>query len=175
MKIISLIQPWASLSVGGFKDVEHQSCEASFGEAWQRSCHPQGKTCADWQSQPSKRVQNRTWATKQRGIVGIHASANDKRREWCNAVATIFHIKKCSIDTAEILLIEMVGKFEDLPRGAILGTAEITDCTKKISSPWHFEDMYGFYLKNAKKFEPPIPASGALGFWEFDLESRGVV
>ena len=135
MKVISLIQPWASLVVKGFKNVE-----------------------------------NRSWQTWVRGEIGIAASARKSEDEWINAVMTIKHIYRHDYyEFAESRLIGMVGEFDDLPRGAILGTAEIAACQRERTSPWHFDGNWGFYLENAQEFKEPIPAKGKLGFWDFDI------
>ena len=57
-------------------------------------------------------------------------------------------------------------KYEALPRGGIVGHADIVDCVSKSNSPWFFGE-YGFVLENAK----PMPfrsIKGKLGF--FDVE-----
>lgn len=75
------------------------------------------------------------------------------------------------IREAENWLEAKIGEFHELPRGVIIGTANLDDCTRKITSPWHFAGNWGFYLSNPIVFEVPIPQKGRLGFWEVDLES----
>lgn len=137
MKMLSVIQPWASLISKQFKPAE-----------------------------------NRSWPTNIRGPIGIHASKKCSRNDWEDAVDTVALIYKLNFEDAEKRLIEMVGPYEDLPRGVILGTADLVDCTSRPKSPWHFQGNYGFYLENAKEFKTPIPVRGQLGFWDFDLESE---
>lgn len=133
MKILSLIQPWASLVVGNIKDVE-----------------------------------NRSWPTNIRGKVGIAASARKSAEEWDSAVMTVRQVCQFEYhEDAESWLIALVGEFNELPRSAIIGTAEIVDCKRAVTSPWHFDGNWGFYLRNAKMFDAPIPAKGKLGFWDF--------
>lgn len=134
MKTLSIRQPWASLIVKGFKDVE-----------------------------------NRSWRTPIRGEIAVHASASKTEDDWEDAIITVAAIRAIAFSDAEKWLIETIGEFDKLPRGAILGTVEITDCKRERMSPWHFDENWGFYLQNPKEIKKPIPAKGKLGFWDFDL------
>lgn len=53
----------------------------------------------------------------------------------------------------------------DLPRGAIIGSVEVTEIITDSDSEW-FGGAAGLMLKNPKPCEP-IPASGALGYFEW--------
>lgn len=55
--------------------------------------------------------------------------------------------------------------FDEITRGAIIGTVEIVDCVSESSSPWFMGD-YGFMLKNAIALPEPVECKGALGFWD---------
>ena len=134
MKTLSIRQPWASLIVKGFKDVE-----------------------------------NRSWRTPIRGEIAIHASASKTEDDWEDAIITVSMIQTVTFSEAKEWLIESIGEFDKLPRGVILGAVEITDCKRERTSPWHFEENWGFYLQNPKEIKEPIPAKGKLGFWDFDL------
>lgn len=134
MKTLSIRQPWASLIIKGFKDVE-----------------------------------NRSWRTSIRGEIAVHASASKTEDDWDDAIITVAVIRAIAFSDAEKWLIETIGDFDKLPRGAILGTVEISDCKRERTSPWHFEENWGFYLQNPKELKKPIPAKGKLGFWDFDL------
>ena len=134
MKVLSIRQPWASLIIKGFKDVE-----------------------------------NRSWRTSIRGEIAVHASASKTEDDWDDAIITVAAIRAIAFSDAEKWLIETIGEFDKLPRGAILGTVEIADCKRERMSPWHFEENWGFYLQNPKELKKPILAKGKLGFWDFDL------
>lgn len=134
MKTLSIRQPWASLIIKGFKDVE-----------------------------------NRSWQTFIRGEIAIHSSSSKTEDDWDDAIITVAAIRAIAFSEAEKWLIETIGEFDKLPRGAILGTVEITDCKRERTSPWHFDENWGFYLQNPKELKKPIPAKGKLGFWDFDL------
>lgn len=101
-----------------------------------------------------KNVENRSWSTKQRGFVAIHASASysKARFDYC-------------YEDYRIRL-----KRDDLPFGVIVGFAEIVDVITENeltsrTKKW-FGGEYGFVLKNVIKLKEPIPAKGSLGFWK---------
>jgi hypothetical protein len=75
----------------------------------------------------SKNAENRTWPTSYRGPALIHASLNINRKA-CLANR---------IDPAT------------LPRGGVVGIAEITDCVEQHSSRW-FGGPYGFVLRKRR-------------------------
>jgi len=113
-----------------------------------------------------KSYEFRSWKTKFRGRVLIHASKD--------------------VET------EYLGRFESLgleyPTSAIIGSVEVTDCVLVTET---FEEKliaenelvygatrgragYGFQVENPVKFEEIIPTNGELGFWEY-LEPEEVM
>jgi hypothetical protein len=95
-----------------------------------------------------KDVENRTWSTRYRGPVLIHASRT---------------IDKISDD-------EFQARFgmslpAALPRGGIVGIAEIADCVSEHSSRWYASGHFAFVLKNARAV-PFTRWSGALSLRE---------
>ena len=104
-----------------------------------------------------KDIENRKWYTNHRGPLLIHASRAMEpddfpmQREW--------------IETCGIVIPE------DLPRGAIVGSATLAhvDCGNgyqgdglACTSPW-FEGPYGFHMADAVEFAESIPCRGQLG------------
>ncbi|MGV1768753.1 ASCH domain-containing protein [Agrobacterium vitis] len=113
-----------------------------------------------------KDIENRDWYTKFRGPVCIHASKGMTRDEYEGCLATVHTISRTHPFTPG-------GAFpalKELARGAIVGTAEITACVDRSTSPWFF-GRYGFVLHNVKPVDF-IPVNGALGFfdWRRNLE-----
>lgn len=89
-----------------------------------------------------KNIENRTWRTKFRGTVAIHASM--KLAEY----------------------VELSDKEKKtLIRGAIIGVVDIVDCVDEYISKW-FNGPIGFVLKNPRPLKNPIPCKGKLGFWK---------
>ena len=114
-----------------------------------------------------KDIENRKWRTSYRGSLLIHASLATEpddfpmQREW--------------IETCGIVIPE------DLPRGAIVGSVNLTavrwssqgydgasrfyTAPDNYSNPW-FEGPYGFEMADAVEFAEPIPWRGQLGIRE---------
>lgn len=105
-----------------------------------------------------KNIENRSWSTKVRGRVAIHAALGSDWSEYDFA-------ERFMRDRIDDFVIPPIG---ELDRGAIIGTVEIVDCVKESSSPW-FMGEYGFVLRNAEPLAKPIPCKGRLGFWECEL------
>lgn len=112
-----------------------------------------------------KEYEFRTWKTKYRGEILIHAGKG--------------------IDKKAMKKFECYGL--DYPSGAIIARVNLTDCVtvddefRKVlkeknelvysSIIKHTEwTGYGFKLENVTKIEP-IPAKGKLSIWEYDLET----
>lgn len=101
-----------------------------------------------------KDIENRNWKTHFRGKVALHAALGMTRDEYENGCE---YIKRISPKLR-------IPAYEDLARGAIIGTIEITDCVKDSESRW-FEGDFGFVIARPKKLNKPIPCKGALSFW----------
>ena len=87
----------------------------------------------------SKNIENRTWSTRYRGALLIHASLNVNGREC----------RRYGLDPA------------NLETGGVVGFAEIVDCVTKHKSKW-FEGPVGFVLRRRKKL-PFVAWKGTLG------------
>lgn len=101
-----------------------------------------------------KNIENRTWDTKFRGYLAIHASKSKD----------LSRFKYCQEDYGLNLTPENVDF------GAIIGIAEIVGViTKKNltreTKKW-FHGEYGFHLKNIIKLKEPVHVNGALSFWK---------
>lgn len=103
-----------------------------------------------------KDVENRTWATKVRGRVLIHAAKGMTRAEYEEAMNWIVLNPGIPLDFHEPAL-------EELQRGGIIGEVEIVDCVTQSRSPW-FVGPCGFVLRNPKPL-PFMPCNGKLGFF----------
>lgn len=100
-----------------------------------------------------KDIENRTWPTKVRGRIAIHAGVGVDRwtPEDYNYLRDAYGVTlPCGIDKLE--------------RGGIVGVAELTDCVSDSESQW-FSGPYGFVLRNAQPV-PFAPIKGRLGFFE---------
>jgi hypothetical protein len=96
-----------------------------------------------------KDVENRTWATNQRGWIGIHAGKaydHDGDRWVRENFPEIPLPEPCNIE-----------------RGGIVGRARLANCTDESDSPWFF-GPYGFVMSHPEPL-PFVPCRGALGFF----------
>lgn len=144
MKVISLLQPWATLVVTG-----------------------------------AKKIETRSWKTRHRGELLVHASAGRKRigRELAALVKT-FEIR--------------IPPFDELPFGAIIGKVDLIDTgttgvlmavqsvrchgmlwelnNQEIAFGDYTEGRYAWLFCNAVQFKHPIPAKGALSTWDYEFK-----
>lgn len=107
-----------------------------------------------------KTVENRSWPTKYRGPVLIHAGKGMTRAEYEDA-ADFAHFC-CGVNEMEL--------FENLQRGGIVGRARIVDCVTASDSPW-FVGPFGFVLADVQPL-PFRPFRGALGFFDVPAEQE---
>jgi hypothetical protein len=116
-----------------------------------------------------KLIETRTWATKYRGEILIHASQGFHRglmrlvgeHPFRNYIKLMAH---------------------ELPTGKIIGKVNLVDVqtTEKLKAIGltpderafgdYTDGRFGWLLKDAVMFEKPIPAKGMLGIWNYDLK-----
>jgi len=103
-----------------------------------------------------KDIENRTWPTKVRGRILIHASKGMTRNEWEDAWDfALFGGASADYNLAP--------EFGNIERGGIVGSVEIVDCVQLSDSPW-FCGPWGFVLRNPQPLKF-TPCRGALGFF----------
>lgn len=140
-----------------------------------------------------KLYETRSRRTSIRGTIAIHAAARPplspekyKIEAW-NQIAAALRTKGIGFM-----------KYIDLPRGAVVGTVEITGCEQVINMITRTNPVNGaphpaailsngqeicgtqlaygdftpgrwvWMLKNPKMFETPVPAKGRQGFWNWE-------
>lgn len=130
-----------------------------------------------------KDIENRTWQTKFRGRVLVHASAkSDSRSHSINNIFTPEQWEKMRITGGSNLLWNMIKSNWEL--SAIIGSVEIVDCVQNHESIWaekSFVDVnkkgdekvieiYNWVLANPVLFaEPILNVKGKLSFWEYPM------
>ena len=112
--------------------------------------------------QGDKRFEFRSWQTKYRGDLLIHAG-KDIDKEAMKRLAKYLP--------------------EELPYGKILGKVKLVDCIKMspefkqlllkensdIYTKSSFQENYGWQVTDIEVFENPIDAKGHLSLWEYNL------
>jgi len=101
-----------------------------------------------------KDVENRTWSTKFRGKILLHAGKAMTRQEYADARDFMNDIRIPTI---------RLPAYEELERGGIVGTATLVDCVYVSPSPW-FVGPVGWVLQDAKPVRF-VPCPGQLGLF----------
>jgi len=104
----------------------------------------------------SKRIENRTWPTKIRGPVLIHAAKGMTQDEYFAA---------CDFIQSRRIQVEIPHP-SDLKRGGIIGKARLVDCISASNDPW-FMGPYGHVLEDVEPL-PFQPLKGALGYFHIE-------
>lgn len=127
-----------------------------------------------------KDIENRTWATKFRGRVLVHAGmakTNDSWpykepiREYLETLGRYAGFSFCEMRKGIV-------KSCPMEFGAIIGSVEIVDCvinhpsiwaekTDEQAVDWDAKPTYNWVLANPIRFPEPIPIKGRLGFWDY--------
>lgn len=104
-----------------------------------------------------KDIENRTWPTKFRGRVLVHAGVKDF--DFSHSM------------TSEYQREFIKGIEKPYVKGSIIGSVEIIDCIKSNAdlknSPWGDFYCYHWILANPILFTEPIPTKGKLSFWDY--------
>lgn len=138
----------------------------------------------------AKRVETRSWGTAYRGTVAIHAAKGfpaDMRRDEVRTLAAMEPFRSA-------LVAGGARCFDDLPRGAIVATATLTDIGQVplAAGRWPerlrdrvtidelaFGDLepgrFGWLLDDVQQLATPVPARGALGLWRAPTDVAAAV
>ena len=103
-----------------------------------------------------KDIENRSWMTKFRGRILIHAA--QKEFDFTNQM------------TSEYQREFIKGIHKPYIKGAIIGSVQIIDCKKSKDNqnkPWGNMYCYHWILANPIKFPEPISVKGKLSFWDY--------
>ena len=114
--------------------------------------------------QRDKRFEFRSWQTKYRGELLIHAGKG---------------IDKEAINRLKKYIPEV------LPQGKILGKVTLVDCIKMspefkemllnensdIYTKSSFKENYGWQLENVEVFDEPIEVKGHLSLWDYEVKN----
>ena len=110
---------------------------------------------------PWKEIENRSWGTKYRGPLLIHAAKTMTKKEYNEAIDFAALIDR---ERTMRLLASGLLAFDNLPRGGIIGSVNLVDCVRRSTSPW-FVGPNGFVMRDPKPL-PFVPFKGQLGFFE---------
>ncbi len=111
-----------------------------------------------------KPVENRSWPTKLRGPVLIHAGAREESDD------VDFVVDQISRQTGWCRSAIHERYEAEKSLGAVVGGVRITDCVTDMDSEWFF-GRYGFVLAGGRPCRP-VPLRGRLGFFTARIEWR---
>jgi hypothetical protein len=106
-----------------------------------------------------KNVENRTYSTKFRGKLLIHASKKSMNIGDCLAIMPV------RFSVLDILNLNI---YTEALNGLILGSVQLVDCVQSSKSEWAQKGCWHWIFENPVLLPEPIPALGKLGFWEFN-------
>ena len=155
MKALTLTQPWASLVAIG-----------------------------------AKRIETRSWGTSYRGELAIHAAKGFPK--WARAFTT----EPVCYEAVALLGYKTRHWFPAYPVGAVIATCKVIDCVRMREMSYGLDGLpvgiiggytdmladrpmerefgdysvgrYAWILSGVKCLDRPIPATGALGRWNWD-------
>ena len=107
-----------------------------------------------------KDIENRTWHTKFRGRILVHAGKTLPKRDYAED-------REYYAESDPPILLPA---YDDMPRGGIVGAVDIVDCVREHPSRWKMPDTWGFILANPKACEF-IQYRGQLGIFPVDADA----
>lgn len=126
-----------------------------------------------------KENETRSWSTKYRGPIAIHAAMKPIQPAWKYADDTALEVICRRLELPEIF--DGPGTF---PTGCILAMAELVDCIKitpdfidtlspdELALGDYTIGRYAWKMKNVEKLPAPVPAKGKQGLWNWDLVKK---
>ena len=119
---------------------------------------------AAWILLGAKDVENRTWSTRHRGPLLIHAGG--MKDPW--VTGHLLDLPREARRPAQLMseylrVKDPMGFMVAHARSAILGQVELVDCRCGCASPWYEAGAIGWVLAEPVIFSEPIPYRGRLG------------
>jgi ASCH domain len=100
-----------------------------------------------------KSTENRSWRTRYRGPLLIHASLrrDPSAREFA---------ARLGLEVPALV-----------PRGVILGSVVLVDVVDNSTSPWAEPGAWHWLLEDPQPWPEPVPSKGDLGLWDYELSA----
>ena len=103
-----------------------------------------------------KDIENRSWSTKYRGPILIHAGMSEADMLESDDIEILYGTK--IPDTLEF--------------GGVIGVVEVSDCRTCHASPWYIDGNYAWVLSKPHML-PFRPCKGALGLFRPNIGDAG--
>jgi hypothetical protein len=152
-------------------------------------------TCDQPDASLRKPVENRTWTTRHRGSVWLHAGARSRwdpdgasfpllRSAWDRYVCSIAGWP--GLPSSDV---ELGRRTTLMPFGAVAALAKLaachrdSDCDREVNdfarvewcSPWAMPDQYHWEFTEVIALPEPVPCKGSLGLWYLPPEVEAAV
>lgn len=126
-----------------------------------------------------KKYETRGWPTSYRGPIAIHAAKRQVRKTVDDLASDRNGSGWNALDRLESLFVRP-GALDQLPIGAIVGTAVLTRCNRITEefvaglSPQEIDlgdytiGRWAWEFENVKELQTPIPVSGKQGLWNWE-------
>jgi len=112
-----------------------------------------------------KDVENRSWKTRYRGPVLIHAS-----QRFDPSAHDLARCLEEAADPRAQAFRAMLGR--PPVSSAIIGVADLRAIVRDSDSPWAEEDMFHWRFENPRSFAQPIAGAGRLRLWQTTIPAR---
>ncbi len=135
----------------------------------------------------AKRIETRSWPTKYRGPLAIHAAKGFPAwaKDMCGShlVTGLLGWPKCPNPPTQEWIDDNSRRIKTLPLGQIIACCKVANCLdvnliERFVQPFTEQERrlgdydpgrYGWLLEDIVPVEPPVFAKGALGLWECSL------
>ena len=97
-----------------------------------------------------KDVENRSWSTRHRGPLLIHAGSA---------------FEPLGYESVQQLATQQPPPPGELIHGAIIGVVELVDCVRGSHSKWAVAYQWHWCLRNPQPCDEPVPCPGQRGLW----------
>lgn len=116
------------------------------------------RPCWAWAvAHAGKRIENRSWPTKYRGLIYVHAGCGGVKRDDRESLARRLNVARIAYPDES-----------EFARGALVAIAELYDCVQLPRSQlgaWGCPDSWHFLLRDVRPLARPVPMNGKLGIW----------
>lgn len=134
----------------------------------------------------AKKIETRSWSTKYRGPLAIHASKKlaDDQSHLCVKEPFYSILTQAGLSIRRsVVIYDKV--WADLPLGSVIATCNLVNCINmtpefigRVKSAKGYEIDFGVYevgrfawiLENVQPLTEPITAKGALSLWEWEAK-----
>lgn len=120
----------------------------------------------------AKDIENRTWATRYRGPLLVHAGKKLDADTFDGARAMMNHAEDNGVDVKGKLAAANIVKVRDCLRGGIVGCVDLVDIVRDHASPWAVPGCFHWVLANPRAL-PFTPCKGALGLFAASCDLAG--